>query len=218
MVRRSGGGAGKERTGARPQRVAAWPEAGKRPSKHGKTPGAAHYTHRILIGHRHRPNLWWTDPDVLAVLSADRPDVEVAAALGISPHSLRRLRSKCREMGVGGNDSFAPRIQPRGWWQAPEVQAVLQSGKPYKQMAATLGVGMSALNSIISQSRQAGLGPARRYTNWWKTPEVQAVLRSGKKYREMAAELGIGMSVLAWIISQSRRAGLGPARRRWGVV
>jgi hypothetical protein len=23
-----------------------------------------------------------------------------------------------------------------------------------------------------------GLGPARRYQNWWKTPEAQAVLRS----------------------------------------
>jgi transposase-like protein len=42
---------------------------------------------------------------------------------------------------------------------------------------------------------------------------VQAVLRSGKKYREMAAELGIGMSMLAWRISESRRAGLGPRRR-----
>jgi hypothetical protein len=60
---------------------------------------------------------------------------------------------------------------------------------------------------------EAGLGPARRYQNWWKTPEVQAVLRSGKKYREMAAELAIGMSVLAWIISESRQAGLGPPRR-----
>jgi len=45
-------------------------------------------------------------------------------------------------------------------------------------------------------------------------PEVMAVLRSGKKYREMAAELGIGMSVIAWIISESRRAGLGQPRRR----
>jgi hypothetical protein len=117
-------------------------------------------------------------------------------------------------MGLGGNGSFAPRIRPRGWWQAPEVQDVLRSGKPYKQMAAMLGIGMSALNSIIRQSRQAGVGPPRRYTNWWKAPEVQAVLRSGKKYREMAAELEIGMSVLVWIISQSRRAELGPPRRQ----
>jgi hypothetical protein len=90
---------------------------------------------------------------------------------------------------------------------------VLRSGKKYREMAATLGIGMGALNSIIQQSRQAGLGPARRYQNWWKAPEVQAVLRSGKKYREMAAGLGIGMSVLAWGISESRRAGLGPPPR-----
>jgi transposase len=102
------------------------------------------------------------------------------------------------------------RVRPREWWKAAEVQSVLASGKKYREMAATLGIGMGALNSIIRQSRQAGLGPARRYQNWWKTPEVQAVLRSGKKYREMAAELGIGMSVIAWIIGQSRPAGLGP--------
>jgi len=97
---------------------------------------------------------------------------------------------------------------------APEVMAVPRSGKKYRDMAATLGIGIGVLNSIILQSRQAGLGPARRYQNWWKTPEVQAVLRSGKKYREMAAEMGIGMSVLAWGISESRRAGLGPPRRQ----
>jgi hypothetical protein len=128
----------------------------------------------------------------------------------MSPSSLRRLRSKCRKMGLG---SVAPRQRPKLWWKAPEVRAVLSSEKKYRDMAATLGIGVGALNSIIRQSRQAGLGPARRYQNWWKTPEVQAVLRSGKKYREMAAELGIGMSVLAWIISRSRRAGQGPPRR-----
>jgi hypothetical protein len=44
-------------------------------------------------------------------------------------------------------------------------------------------------------------------------PEVLAVLRSGKKYREMAETLGISMGLLNWIIGQSRRAGLGPPRR-----
>jgi transposase len=120
------------------------------------------------------------------------------------------LRSACRKMGLG---SVARRQRPKLWWKAPEVQAVLSLGEKYRDMAATLGIGMGALNSIIRQSRQAGLGPARRYQNLWKTPEVQAVLQSGKKYREMAAELGIGMSVLAWGISESRRAGLGPPRR-----
>jgi hypothetical protein len=105
------------------------------------------------------------------------------------------------------------RIKPREWWKATEVQRVLASGKKYREMAADLGIGIRSLSWAIEQSRQAGLGPERRYQNWWKTPEVQAVLRSGKKYREMAAELGIGMSVLAWIISESRRAGLGPPRR-----
>jgi hypothetical protein len=179
-------------------------------AKHGKSPQAAHRTVRILLGNRHKQKLWWTAPDVLAVLASKKPDAEVAAGLGISPNSLRRLRSACRMMGLG---SVAPRQRPHFWWKTPKVQAVLRSGKPYKQMAATLGIGMGALNSIIRQSRQAGLGPARRYQNWWKTPEVQAVLRSGGKYREMAAELGIGMSMIAWIISESRRAGLGPPRR-----
>jgi hypothetical protein len=147
---------------------------------------------------------------VLSVLASKKPDAEVAAALNISPNSLRRLRSVCRKMGVG---DVARRVRPRLWWKAPEVRAVLSSGKKYLDMATTLGIGVGALSSIIRQSRQAGLGPARRYQNWWKTPEVQAVLRLGRKYREMAAELGIGMSVLAWIISESRRAGLGPPRR-----
>ena len=104
-------------------------------------------------------------------------------------------------------------IRPREWWKEAEIQDVLASGKKYREMAETLGITIGLLSWIIGQSRQAGLGPARRYQNCWKAPEVQAVLRSGKKYREMAAELGIGMSVLAWIISESRRAGLGPPRR-----
>jgi len=180
-------------------------------AKHGKSPQAAHRTVRILLGNRHRQKLWWTAPEVLTVLASKKPDSEVAAVLGISPNSLRRLRSACRKVGLG---SVAPRQRPHLWWKAPEVQAVLSSGNRYGDMAATLGIGMGALNSIIRLSRQAGLGPARRYQNWWKTPEAQAVLHSGKKYREMAAELGVGMSVLAWGISESRRAGLGPPRRR----
>jgi hypothetical protein len=130
--------------------------------RHGRTPSAAARQGARLNGTRHRQKLWWTAPEVVSALSSEQPDSEVAADLGISPNSLRRLRSKCREMGVGGNGSFAPRIRPRGWWQAPEVQTVLQSGKTYKQMARTLRVGMSALNSIIRQSRRAGLGPPRR--------------------------------------------------------
>jgi transposase-like protein len=178
--------------------------------RHGRTPSAAAHHGARLNGKRHKQKLWWTAPTVLAVLASKKPDSEVAAALSVSPHSLRRLRSACRKNGLG---SVARRLRPRGWWKAPEVLAVLLSGKKYRNMAMALGIGMGTLNSIISQSRQAGLGPARRYQNWWKTPEVQAALRSGKKYREMAAELGIGMSVLAWIITRSRRAGLGPPRR-----
>jgi len=151
--------------------------------KHGKSPQAAHRTVRILLENRHKQKMWWTSPDVLAVLASERPDAEVAAALGVNPNSLRRLRSACRRMGLG---SVAPRQTPKLWWKAPEVQAVLSSGKKYRDMAAALGIGMGALNSIIRQSRHAGLGPARRYQHWWKTPEVQAVLKSGKQYREMA--------------------------------
>jgi hypothetical protein len=46
-----------------------------------------------------------------------------------------------------------------------------------------------------------------------KGAEVQNVLASGKKYREMAADLDIGISTFNWVIHQSRRAGLGPRRR-----
>jgi len=181
--------------------------------RYGRTPSAASIHGSRLNGSRHRSKLWWTTPKALSVLASKKPDAEVAAALNMSRNSLRRLRASCRKQGLRGKKAFAMRIRPREWWKAAEVQRVLASGKKYREMATALGIGLGALSSIIRQSRQAGLGPARRYQNWWKTPEVQAVLRSGKKYREMAAELGIGMSVLAWIISVSRRAGLGPPRR-----
>jgi hypothetical protein len=129
-------------------------------TKHGKSPQAAHYTHRILFGPRHGPNNWWTSPTVLAALSSGQPDPEIAAALGISPSSVRRIRSRCRAMGLGAG--FARRTKPRLWWKADDVQQVLHSGKTYVEMAATLGISMGALNSIIRQSRQAGLGPTRR--------------------------------------------------------
>jgi hypothetical protein len=61
-------------------------------------------------------------------------------------------------LGVG----FARRIKPRLWWKADDVQRVLHSGKTYVQMAATLAISKGALNSIIRQSRDAGLGPTRR--------------------------------------------------------
>jgi hypothetical protein len=91
-------------------------------AKHGKTPAAAQYTHRILIGCRHRSNPWWTAPDVLAVLSSDRPDREVAAALDLRPHSLRRMRSACRKIDLG---VVARRVRPKLWWMAPEVHGLL---------------------------------------------------------------------------------------------
>jgi hypothetical protein len=58
-------------------------------TKHGKTPQAAHYTHRILLGPRHGPKLWWTSPTALAALSSDRSDPEIGSTLGISPSSVR---------------------------------------------------------------------------------------------------------------------------------
>jgi len=46
-----------------------------------------------------------------------------------------------------------------------------------------------------------------------KNPDVLAVFMSGLKYRKLARVMGIRVGSLSWIISQSRRAGLGPPRR-----
>jgi hypothetical protein len=86
---------------------------------------------------------------VLSVLASKKPDAEVAAALNISPHTLRKLRASCRKKGLGGKKAFATRIRPREWWKAPDVQRVLASGQKYREMAADLGIGLGALRSII---------------------------------------------------------------------
>jgi hypothetical protein len=93
--------------------------------RHACTPSAARLQGAKLNGERHKQKLWWTTPDVLSVLASKKPDAEVAAALNMSPNSLRRLRSKCRKMGLG---AVALRLRPRLWWKAPEVLAVLRSG------------------------------------------------------------------------------------------
>ena len=98
-----------------------------------------------------------------------KPDAEVAATLTISRNSLRRLRSKCRRLGLG---AVARRLRPRLWWKVPEVLAVLRSGKKYREMAETLGISMGLLNWIIGQSRRAGLGPPRRARKRRKTRPV----------------------------------------------
>ena len=70
--------------------------------RYGRTPSAARHHGEKLNGRRNQPNLWWTSPKVVAVLASKEPDAKVAAALDVSPHSLRRLRSWCRKKGVGG--------------------------------------------------------------------------------------------------------------------
>jgi hypothetical protein len=129
-------------------------------AKHGKSPQAAHRTHRILIGKQHQPNKWWTSPTVLVALSSDQPDPVIAATLGISRSSVRRLRLQCRALGLGAG--YALRIRSRFWWKADEVQRVLHSEQTYVKMAATLAISRGVLCSIIRQSRDAGLGPTRR--------------------------------------------------------
>jgi hypothetical protein len=61
---------------------------------------------------RHKPNLWWKAPNVQAVLFSGRPDAEIAETLGVSPHSIRRLRSFSRKAGLVALASRGLKIRP----------------------------------------------------------------------------------------------------------
>jgi hypothetical protein len=65
-------------------------------AKHGKSPHAALYTHRILFGNRIKPRFWWKAADAQALLFSGEPDAKIAAKLGIAESSVRRLRSQAR--------------------------------------------------------------------------------------------------------------------------
>jgi hypothetical protein len=86
------------------------------------------------------------------------------------------------------------------------------------------GVGQSeeALSSLTGESQSKSMEPGivanhlatlARIFDLFVDSLVVVVLRSGKKYREMAEVLGINMGLLNWIIRQSRCAFLGPQSR-----
>jgi hypothetical protein len=183
--------------------------------RYGRTPSAARHHGARLNGRRNHPNFWWIAPDVLAILSSQRPDAEVAAVLDVSPTSVRRMRSQCRKKkGPWNPASFPLRRGPCHWWRNPLVLNVLMSGLKYRKLAGVLGIPMGSLCWIISQSRQAGLGPRRRSRErgrtWYcRTPKVRALLASGRPDVEIAAELGIVRSSVRRLRGKLRKESLG---------
>jgi len=63
---------------------------------HKRTKGAVSYQGKTLVGRRIKPRYWWKAPEVRALILSDKPDVEIAAALGIARSSVRRLRMRSK--------------------------------------------------------------------------------------------------------------------------
>jgi hypothetical protein len=180
--------------------------------RHGRKEGAVGYQGRNLVGPRIRPRYWWKAPEVLSVLFSKRTDAEVAAALKISASFVRRMRANSRQGKLR---------KPRGWWRAPSVQAILFSGRPDSEIArAKAGRCRPSLNrSEGPESQQRGplaRRLRRKRAGWWTVPKVQALLFSGRPFREIAAKLRISPYRVSVLQMRSRRAaqhGCIPARQ-----
>jgi hypothetical protein len=83
---------------------------------------------------------WWEDRrEQLATLSR----VEFAALHG-------RHRTT---VGYHGKHLIGPRIKPRFWWKAPDVQALLLSGRQDAEIATALSIAPSSVRRLRSQSQ-----------------------------------------------------------------
>ena len=102
---------------------------------------------------RHRPKLWWKNARVLRVLMSGKKYRKMAAVLGIGMGSLRWIIRQARREGIGP----PRRNKERGpsWdWRAPEVRALLKSGRPDVEIAAELGIERSSVRRLRGKLRK----------------------------------------------------------------